>query len=589
MHRRSFLRIGSALPALATTCSKIPAKPNILWILAEDFSPDLGCYGNELVATPHLDQLAAEGVRYTNAICTAPVCSAARSALMTGMFQTSIGAHNHRSHRDREYELPKGVRTVTGLLREAGYHTSNCRNPAPGVELRGKTDFNFKVDRPFDGVDWSGRPAGAPFYAQVNFSETHRQFRRFEEAPVDPAAIDLAPYYPDHPVVREDIALYLDTAQHLDVKVGKVIQRLKDEGLFESTIIFFFGDHGQALHRGKQWLYEQGIRIPLIVRIPDAYRPADFVPGTVDDRLLQHIDITATTLDLAGVSRPEGMQARVFLGTNADPEPEFAFSARDRCDETVDRIRCVRTKRWKLIQNFLPDRSYAQKNHYKDTSYPALQVMRQLQEEGKLTGPAARWLAPMRPEFELYNLDADPHEIENLADDSQHAATLRQLRSVLDGWVEDSNDHGRELEATLPDEYSFRTMVDGWYANNGLLSKAGGRLLLDWTGRERGNREAAVPIVARGGALRLDLDMRSAQAQEIEVRWGTPARARGAGQRKIALEPGSTWQRIPVDIDSDGWLIRFSLSFSSPSAVECRRASLERRDGSEVIKTWDFA
>ena len=589
MNRRSFLRVGSALPALATTCSRTPERPNILWILAEDFSPDLGCYGNELVSTPNLDQLATEGVRYTNAICTAPVCSAARSALMTGMFQTSIGAHNHRSHRDREYALPDGVPTVTELLRDAGYHTSNCRNPAAGVEVRGKTDFNFKVERPFDGVDWSERPVGVPFYSQVNFPETHRQFRRFEDAPVNPASIDLAPYYPDHPVVREDIALYLDTAQHLDVRVGKVIQRLKDEGLYESTVIIFFGDHGQALHRGKQWLYEQGIRIPLIVRIPDAYRPADFVPGTVHDRLLQHIDITATTLDLAGAARPEGMQARVFLGENADPEPEFAFSARDRCDETVDRIRCVRTKRWKLIQNFLPDRSYAQKNHYKDTSYPALQVMRQLEEDGKLTGPAVRWLAPTRPEFELYDLDSDPHEIENLADDPQHATTLGQLRSVLDSWIEDSNDLGREFEAKLPDEYSFRTMVDGWYTNNGLLSKVGGRLLLDWTGRERGNREAVVPVVATGGALRLDLDMRSPQAQEIEVRWGTPASARSAGMRRVDLDSGRAWRRVSVDIDADGWLTLFSLRFSSPVAVECRRASLERRDGSKVIRTWNFA
>lgn len=589
MNRRSFLQIGSALPALTTTCSRLPERPNILWIFAEDFSPDLGCYGNELVSTPNLDQLAAEGVRYTNAICTAAVCSAARSALMTGMFQTSIGAHNHRSHRDHEYVLPDGVQTVTALLRAAGYHTSNCRNPAPGVEVRGKTDFNFKLEKPFDGADWSERPAGAPFYSQVNFSETHRQFQRFEHAPVDPASIHLAPYYPDHPVVREDIALYLDTAQHLDVKVGKVIQRLKDESLYESTIIFFFGDHGQALHRGKQWLYEQGIRIPLIVRIPDAYCPADFAPGTVDDRLLQHIDIAATTLDLAGASRPKGMQARVFLGANADPEPEFAFSARDRCDETVDRIRCVRTKRWKLIRNFLPDRSYAQKNHYKDTSYPALQVMRQLKERGKLSGPPARWLAPTRPEFELYDLAADPHEVENLAGDPRHAATLAQLRSVLDSWVEDSNDLGPEFESALPAEYSFRTMVDGWYTSNGLLSKARNTLLLDWRGRERGNREVFVPIVAQGGELRLDMEMRSIQAQEVELRWGTPARARSAGLREIDLKPGSTWRKLSVDIDADGWLTLFSLRFSNPSSVECRRASLARRDGSRVVRTWNFA
>ena len=587
VQRRSFLRISSALPALAASCSRTPDRPNILWIFAEDFSPDLGCYGNELVATPNLDGLAAEGVRYTNCICTAAVCSAARSALMTGMFQTSIGAHNHRSHRDREYPLPDGVRTVTDLFREAGYHTSNCRNPAPGLEVRGKTDFNFTVQQPFDSADWSERPPGVPFYSQVNFSETHRQFQRFDPAPVDPAAIPLPPFYPDHPVVREDIALYFDAAQHLDVKVGKVIQRLRDEGLYDSTIIFFFGDHGQALHRGKQWLYEQGVLIPLIVRIPDAFRPAGFAPGTVDDRLLQHIDIAATSLDLVGAARPPRMQGRVFLGERADPEPEFAFSARDRCDETVDRVRCVRDKRWKLIRNFLPDRSYAQKSHYKDTSYPALQVMRQLQEVGELSGPPARWLAPTRPEFELYDLESDPHEIENLAADPQHATTLNRLQAALERWIEDSGDLGRELESSIPAEYAFRTVVNGWFTNNGLLSKSHGALRMDWTGRERGNREAVVPVIAAPGAMRLNLELRSGREQDIELLWSEPER-RTAGTRSLGLAPGNDWQSLATGIDSDGWLTKFALRFSDPSVVECRKASLMRREGSAVIRKWDF-
>ena len=592
MQRRSFLRIGSALPGLAAAaaCASRQERLNILWIFAEDFSPDLGCYGNDLVQTPNLDRLAAEGVRYTQCVCTAPVCSTARSALMTGMFQTSIGAHHHRSHRVDPYELPDGVFTVTDLFREAGYHTSNCREPAPGLQVGGKTDFNFHTDKPFDGADWNERPAATPFYSQVNFGETHRQFRRFDDAPVDPDSISLAPYYPDHPVVREDIALYLDAAQHLDVKVGRVIQRLKDEGLYDRTAVFFFGDHGQALHRGKQFLYEQGIIVPLIIRIPEAFQPAGFEPGTVDDRLLQHIDITATTLDLAGIELPPGMQGQVFLGERAVPEREYAFSARDRCDETVDRIRSIRDKRWKLIRNFMPERPYAQRNHYKDTSYPALQVMRQLHAAGELVGAAAQWMAPRRPEFELYDLQSDPHEVDNLAAMPAHADKLSLLQDELDAWIEESNDHGREPEDPLPAEYALRTMVDGWYTNFGTLSKANGLLRMEWPVQGRRPRDLVVPIIAPGGQMRLVLEVRSAQAQGLEVRWGTPRDMRAAGLAQVDLEPEDGWQNVSADIDCEGWLTQFSIRFASDAGlVECRKATLARRDGSGAVGEWTFA
>ncbi len=572
-------------------CSDTGERPNILWILAEDFSPDLGCYGNPLVRTPNLDALAAEGVRYTQCICTAPVCSAARSALMTGMFQTSIGAHNHRSHRDRPYDLPDGVPTVTDLFRAGGYFTANCTRPADGLRVGGKTDFNFRAERPFDGQDWSERPPGAPFYAQVNFPETHRKFRRFDPAPVDPGEVDLAPYYPDHPVVREDIALYLDTAQHLDVKVGEVLQRLKDEGLYDSTAVLFFGDHGQALHRGKQWLYEQGILIPLIVRIPERFRPAGFEPGTVSDRLMQHIDITATSLSLAGISPPPSMQGRVFAGPEAVAEAELAFSARDRCDETVDRIRCVRDKRWKLIRNFLPERPYAQRNHYKDTSYPALQVLRQLQAEGALDGPPARWMEPTREEFELYDLESDPHEVRNLAADPNHAGTLRRMGAALDAWIEESGDRGAVLEDPIPAEYSRRTMARGWYTNSGSILVSGRDLRLDLEGQGRRPPEVIVPWVAEGGPLRLELDLRSEDPLQLSVRWGTPAAMGGQAERPASLAGGGASETVVAEFDCDGWLAWFSLRFGpGRSAVRCRRARLVRGgEGGALVREWAFA
>ncbi len=592
MNRRDFLQTSGAVAGLAAAgCNGSGAKPNILWIFAEDFSPDLGCYGNRLVKTPNLDRLAQEGVRYTNCICTAPVCSAARSALMVGMFQTSVGGHNHRSHRDDGYKLPEGIHTHTYYFRQAGYHTSNSKTPAPGLAAGGKTDFNYSLDDPaFDGEDWSERAAGQPFYAQINFSETHRAFKRFEESPVNPDDIELAPYYPDHPVVRDDIALYLDTAQHLDVKVGKVIQRLKDEGVYEDTIVFFFGDHGQALHRGKQWLYEQGILIPLIVRIPEKSRPDDFLPGSVDERLMQHIDIAATSLKLAGIDPPSNMQGRICIGPDAEPEPRYAFSARDRCDETVDRIRSVRTKRWKLIRNFMPERPYSQKNHYKDTSYPTLQVMRQLHAEGKLTGAPAQWMTERRPDLELFDLESDPHEIDNLAESPQHTGKLAELTAALDEWIEMSNDQGRTPEYPLPAEYAYRTMVDGWYTNNGLLAKAEGMLKMEWSGRGRRVQEAVVPYVTEGGDMTLTLELRSTDGSPTEIRWGTAEKMRGAGKKEIGIPADGRWRRVDVSFSSRQWLTYFAVGFGGVSGrIDCRRAVLRRTGSADPEAEWTFA
>ena len=284
------------------------------------------------------------------------------------------------------------------------------------------------------------------------------------------------------------------------------------------------------------------------------------------------------------------MQGRVFIGPDAEPEPDYAFSARDRCDETVDRIRSVRDKRWKLIRNFLPDRPYAQKNHYKDTSYPALQVMRQLHESGQLTGAAAQWMAPDRPEFELYDLQSDPDEVNNLADSSEHAERLARLQERLDGWIEETNDHGRDMEDPLPAEYDLRTMVAGWYTNNGLLSNSEGGLRMEWTGQGRRPHEVVVPWIEQGGALRLELELRSEDAQDLKVRWGNPAQMGGLGQAEVTLAGGSSWRTVAVDIDCEGWLAWFSVGFPAGESVAfCRHAKLRRRGESGVLKEWRFA
>lgn len=452
MHRLALrlLAASAALiaPATASAEDAPPKGPwNILWIIGEDMGPDLGCYGTPEVRTPNLDRLAAEGARYTRAFTTAPVCSASRSALITGMYQTTIGAHHHRSHRDDGYHLPEPIRPITEYLRGAGYYTANVKDPAPGAKASGKTDFNFQTDRPvFDGDDWADRAPGQPFYAQINFSEPHRgptwpEARRVVDPKADPARVAVPPCYPDIPLVRDDWANYLDAISLLDLKVGKVVDRLDREGLLDKTIIFFLGDNGQCHVRGKQFLYDAGIHVPLLVRWPGRVEP-----GTVVDELVSGIDLAATTLALAGAERPNHIQGRVFLGPDRDPPRDRIYAARDRCDETADRIRCVRTDRFKYIRNFFPEKPYTAPNAYKERSYPVLAAMRRLYGEGKLTPGQLAFMLPTRPAEELYDLVADPFELENLADLPDRTGILSELRSDLDRWIEETDDQGRFAE-----------------------------------------------------------------------------------------------------------------------------------------------
>lgn len=442
-------------------------RPNVLWIMADDMGPELSSYGQPLVRTPNLDGLAREGVRFTRAHTTAPVCSPSRSAIATGMYQTSIGAQNHRSHREDGYQLPPGVKVITDYFRQAGYYTVNVKTVAPGVKCSQKTDFNFTAPPPFDGDDWGGRKEGQPFYAQVNFIQPHRATARGNAGQlkdltslekidnwtgyenelaalpqrIDPAKVTLPPYYPDTAAVRADHSRYLDAINLLDIKVGAVLKRLKDEGLADNTIVFFFGDNGRPNVRDKQWLYDGGTHIPLIVRWPGTAKP-----GTVNNDLISGIDITATSLRLAGITPPAKMQGRVFLGSDAAQARDVIFTARDRCDETVDRIRGVRSKEYSYIRNYYPERPYTQPNAYKEKAYPALQVMKILHAEGKLTPAQQLFMRPRKPLEELYDLKSDPHEVNNLADSPKHQKVLGKMQQHLAQWMAETKDQGEMPE-----------------------------------------------------------------------------------------------------------------------------------------------
>ena len=447
--RRKFLGSVAAggAASFAASCGNADARPgNIVWIVADDLSPDLSCYGRSDVSTPNIDRLASEGARFTNAYVTCPVCSPSRSALITGMYQTSIGAHAHRSHRTDGYALPEPVRLITDYFRDAGYYTVNDHES--GLGGRNKTDYNFKHDNAFDGTDWRGRDSAQPFYAQVNIFEPHRgpktepwAFTERIENPTDPGTVSVPKYYPQDDISRKDWAGYLDAVRLLDEKVGRVLDRLEEDGLADRTIVAFFGDHGRPMPRDKQFLYDGGIHVPLIIRWP-----GHLDPGSVRDELVSMIDLSVTSLSWARIDVPDHMEGRIFLGDGKAPDREYVFAARDRCDETVDRIRAVRDKRYKYIRNYHPNRPYMQLNRYKEVSYPIWRQMLRLEMNGEITADDYPFLSRTRPEEELYDTVQDPDELRNLAGSEEHQQVLTRMASVLDAWIRHTGDHGENPE-----------------------------------------------------------------------------------------------------------------------------------------------
>jgi len=441
----------------------VPAQPNILWISVEDISPDLGCYGDKNAVTPTIDRLAAEGVRFTRCFTHAGVCAPSRSGLITGCYPPSIGTHHMRC----KGVPPDDVRCFPEYLRLAGYY---CTNNV-------KTDYQFDVpatawDENSNKADWRGRDKGQPFFSVINFTTTHEsQIRNPSDAtkklvaalePIqrhDPAKMIVPPFYPDTPVVRRDIANYYDNITAVDGQVAAVLKRLEEDGLAENTIVWFWGDHGRGMPRYKRWLYDTGLHVPLIVRVPEKWRNyvrpdnADTLkPGSTIDDLTAFVDFAPTALSLAGVDLPKHFQGQAFFGPGRWAAPrEFVYGHRDRMDETYDLIRTVRGKRFRYVRNFMPWQPYSQDIAYMN-EMPTMQEWRRLHAEGKLTGPAADWFRKTKPVEELYDTETDPYEINNLAADPRFVVTLKRLRSRLEGWMGDVGDVGL-LPEPLFDEY----------------------------------------------------------------------------------------------------------------------------------------
>ncbi|MBC8350738.1 MAG: sulfatase [Planctomycetes bacterium] len=420
-------------------------RPNILWIYLEDVSRWFGCYGDELAETPSIDRLSKSGVRFDRFYTCAGVCSAMRSGTVTGMMQTSIGAHQHRSHRNVKvgeyvdsHVLPNGIKTIPEYFRDAGYYTFND----------GKDDYNFTWTKNelydsfgkmnFQGNEWSGCPEGKPFFGQIQLKGGKDRPPFADDEKMARATAPVPPYYPNIPLVREEIAHHYDCIKWTDQQVGMIVDQLKEDALLDKTIVILLSDHGYKLHRDKQFLYEGGINMAFMVAGPG------IADGQIRDDLVSSIDVGPTSLALAGIDIPEHVEGRHIFAQDYQPR-EFVVSARDRCDYTIEHIRAIVTPKYKYLRNFLTDRSFMQPS-YKDP-WPVSQELRRMMSAGEMNKTQSLFFGHEKPAEELYDLANDPNEVNNLLANPKFAGVLTQHRQHLANWMKETDDKGQYPES----------------------------------------------------------------------------------------------------------------------------------------------
>ncbi|PHS03202.1 MAG: phosphate ABC transporter substrate-binding protein [Blastopirellula sp.] len=446
-----------ALAGLTSVVSPVSAaeKTNILWVFVEDMSPWIGSYGDEINKdhTPNIDALADRGVQFNRCYVPAPVCSACRSAMITGAMQTTTGTHNHRSSRTEKsaIHLPEGIRTLPEIFKQAGYFTFN----------QGKEDYNFmfemsdlyatvKGDSP-----WEGRKKGQPFFGQIQLKGGKTNTRKLKaDQKVDPADVTVPAYFPDHEIYRNIWASHYDTIRATDTDLGNIVASLKEDNLLDSTIIFFFTDHGQNHSvRHKQFCYEGGVHVPLVIAGPSKLLKA----GTVRDDLVSGLDISAATLAFAGLKIPGYVEGQDLFAKDFTPR-EFVISARDRCDYTIDRTRTVRTDKFRYLRNFKTDRPLLQPQYRDGQAY--VKFLRAGHEAGTLPKLTEQIFFGKRPAEELYDMKNDPDELNNLVNDPKYAKVLAQHRGILNNWIKETGDLGQHQES----DAGLQATLDRWKA-----------------------------------------------------------------------------------------------------------------------------
>jgi len=454
------------LLASAPAISQENSPPNILLLVAEDMSARVGAFGDSIAVTPSIDQLAAEGVRFPNTFTAAGVCSPSRAALILGMYQTSVGAHNMRtsSFGGAAYLTvpPADVKAFPELLRRAGYYTF----------ASSKIDYQFSKAQAgsgpasiwdYNGTEptWRGREPGQPFFGMYHFDNTHES-RLFPEhpnktdpasltSPVTPDQVTIPPIYPDTPVVRATIAQHYNNIQRMDERVGTILRQLEEDGLVDNTVVIWTTDHGDGLPRFKRAIYDTGIKVPMVVRWPETLRPPGYEAGDVDEQMISFIDLAPTILTLAGLQSPDNLHGSAFPGRSGDDSRQYVFAAKDRLDEHPNRERAVRDQRYKYILNYQPGTPGAQSIAYRN-QLDMMTELWQLSAKEQLNDEQQAWFLP-RPREALYDTLTDPYETHNLVDDPAQANVLARMRQAYSEWQSSIPDMGEIPEAQLAEQF----------------------------------------------------------------------------------------------------------------------------------------
>lgn len=427
----------------ATANTQQNERPNIVWLIAEDISPFLSCYGDSTALTPNIDRLAREGVKFTQVYDVSGVCAPSRSALITGMYPTCIGTHNMRtpehfpnlSFPPYSVVLPPEVKMFSELMRREGYYCTNNE----------KEDYQFNTPRSgwnesSKNAHWRNRQPGQPFFSIFTFMVTHESMiwlKKKDSLLVNPEKVPLPPYYPESPVIRKDVARMYSNIMEMDKQVGKLLQQLEQDGLLDNTIVIFFADNGGPLPRGKREVYNTGLKVPLIVRFPHKQ-----YAGTTNNELVSFVDFAPTMLSLAQISIPSYMQGQAFLGTQKAKTPrQYIFAARDRMGPSYDMVRTVGDGRYKYFRNFQPEKPYIQYIPFR-LQMELMKELLKFEKENKLNEVQKLWFRKTKPEEELYDTQNDPFELHNLADKPEYNEKKKELRAQLYQWMRQTTDKG---------------------------------------------------------------------------------------------------------------------------------------------------